>query len=42
LAPAKKYRLSGCELTLALRLGSTRLLMAAAQAPESLLAVEAL
>src|ERR1700728_2436532 len=40
LAPAKEYRLSGCEPTLALRLGSTRLLMAAAQAPERPLAVE--
>src|SRR3984885_4030226 len=40
LAPAKEYRLSGCETTLALRLGSTRPLMAAAQAPESPLAVE--
>jgi hypothetical protein len=42
LPSAKEYRLSGCEQTLALLLGSTRLLMAAAQALESLLAVEAL
>jgi hypothetical protein len=42
LAPAKEYWLSGCELTLALILGSTRLFMVAAQALESLLAVEEL
>jgi hypothetical protein len=41
LPSAKEYQLSGCELTLAFLVGSMRLLMAAAQALESLLAVEA-